>query len=63
MPIDKRTLAKLKKFADVFKEGRERNVNESDTVMYLIKFFEEILDYDPLHGEISKEVAVKDTTL
>lgn len=60
MSIDKRTLAKLKKFADVFKGGRERNVNESDTVMYLIKFFEEVLGYDPLHGEISKEVTIKE---
>ena len=48
MPIDKPTLTKLKKFADVFKAARERNADESNTVVYLIKFFEEVLGYDPL---------------
>lgn len=60
MPIDKPTLAKLRKFAKVFADARERGANESDTVMYLIKFFEEVLEYDPLAGEISKEVPIKD---
>jgi predicted type IV restriction endonuclease len=60
MSLDKTTLAKLKKFAQVFKDARDRNANESDTVMYLIEFFKEVLEYDPLAGEISKEVAVKD---
>jgi predicted type IV restriction endonuclease len=60
MPTDKPTLSKLKKFGDVFKAARERNANESDTVMYLIKFFEEVLGYDPLSGEITKEVPVKE---
>ena len=35
MAIDKATLVKLKKFAQVFKDARDRNANESDTVMYL----------------------------
>lgn len=60
MTLDKQTLVKLKRFAQVFREARERGANESDTVMYLIKFFEDILDYDSLSGEISKEVAIKD---
>ena len=60
MTTDKSTLAKLKKFADVFKAARERNDNESNTVMILIKFFEEVLGYDPLAGEITKELPVKD---
>jgi predicted type IV restriction endonuclease len=60
MSIDKPTLAKLKKFADAFKAARERNANESDTVMILIKFFEEVLGYDPLSGEITKEIPVKE---
>lgn len=34
--------------------------NESDTVMFLVKFFEEVLGYDSLKGEISKELAIKD---
>jgi hypothetical protein len=60
MPIDKPVSAKLRKFADVFKAARERNDNESNTVMILIKFFEEVLGYDPLAGEITKELPVKD---
>ncbi len=60
MPIEKADLAKLTKFAKVFADARERDANESDTVMYLIEFFKEVLDYDPLGGEISKEVAVDD---
>jgi hypothetical protein len=60
MPIDKPTLTKLKKFADVFKAARERNADESNTVMYLIKFFEEVLGYDPLAGEITKEIPIKE---
>lgn len=60
MPIDKPTLAKLKKFAEVFKAARERNDNESNTVMILIKLFEEVLGYDALTGEITKELPVKD---
>jgi len=39
MTIDKSTLLKLKKYAQVFREARDRDSNESDTVMYLIKFF------------------------
>jgi|SRR5690348_14082392 len=60
MSIDKPTLAKLRKFADVFKAARERNVDESNTVMYPIKFFEEVLGYDPLEGEITTEIPVKE---
>ncbi len=60
MSIDKTTLTKLKRYAQVFKEAGEREANESDTVMYLIKFFEDVLGYDSLAGEISKEVSIKD---
>ena len=41
MALDKSTSAQLKRFATAFKDARERGANESDTVMYLIKFFEE----------------------
>jgi hypothetical protein len=60
MPIDKAILAKLKKFADVFKAARDRNADESNTVMYLIKFCEEVLGYDPLASEITTEIPIKD---
>jgi hypothetical protein len=60
MDIDKHTLQKLTKYAQVFKDARDRGANESDTVLYLVKFFEDVLGYDSLAGEISKEVSVKD---
>jgi len=60
MPLDKQMASKLSRFATAFKEARERGANESDTVMYLVKFFEEVLGYDALKGEISKELAIKD---
>lgn len=56
MGLDKSTSAQLKRFAAAFKEA----ANESDTVMYLVKFFEDVLGYDSLNGEISKEVPIKD---
>jgi hypothetical protein len=60
MSLDKSTSAQLKRFAAAFKDARERGANESDTVMYLVKFFEEVLGYDSLKGEISKELAIRD---
>ncbi|MCE5278889.1 MAG: type I restriction enzyme HsdR N-terminal domain-containing protein [Planctomycetaceae bacterium] len=60
MALDKATLQKLKRYAQVFKDAADRGANESDTVMYLVKFFEDVLNYDSLAGEISKEVSIKD---
>ena len=60
MPIDKRALVNLKKFAAVFKGARDRNASEADTVTYLDGFFKEVLGYDPLVGEIRKEIQVED---
>jgi hypothetical protein len=60
MSVDKSTITQLTKYAQVFKDARERGVNESDTVMYLVKMFGDVLGYDALVGEISKEVAIKD---
>lgn len=57
MAADKKT---LKRYAQVFREARARDANESETVMLLTEFFKEVLDFDPLKGEISKEVAIKD---
>ncbi|ABC80787.1 type I restriction enzyme HsdR N-terminal domain-containing protein [Anaeromyxobacter dehalogenans] len=58
--MDKQTANQLARFATAFREARERGANESDTVMYLVKFFEEVLGFDSLKGEISKELAIKD---
>lgn len=60
MALDKQTAFQLERFATAFREARERGANESDTVMYLVKFFEDVLGYDPLRGEISKELSIKD---
>jgi hypothetical protein len=60
MAFDKVVGQKLTRFANAFREARERGANESDTVMYLVKFFEEVLGYDALRGEISKELQIKD---
>jgi hypothetical protein len=60
MGLDKQTSNQLIRFATAFREARERGSNESDTVMYLVKFFEEVFGYDSLKGEISKELSIKD---
>jgi hypothetical protein len=60
MGLDKATTAQLSRFGTAFREARDRGANESDTVMYLVKFFEDVLGYDSLKGEISKELAIKD---
>lgn len=60
MAVEKPVLNQLRKYATAFRDARERGANESDTVMYLVKFFEEVLGYDSLKGEISKELAIKD---
>ena len=60
MAIDKATSTNLKRFATAFKEARDRGANESDTVMFLVKFIEEVLGYDSLKGQISKELSIKD---
>lgn len=58
--LDKNTFNQLKKFAQNFEALRERGATESDTVMFLVEFFKEVLGYDLFAGEISKEVSIKD---
>lgn len=60
MSFDRSAINKLKRFSQAFKDARDRGANESDTVMFLVKFFEEVMGFDSLAGEISKEVCVKD---
>ena len=36
----------LQQYTQLFHEARERNVNEADTVMYMTKFFTDVLGYD-----------------
>jgi len=49
----------LKKFLPYLLKAREDNLNEADTVQRLIKFFEDVLSYDPL-TEITCEKQVRD---
>lgn len=50
----------LKRYAKLFKEAADKNLNEADTVMRLTRFFEEVLGYDPFN-EITREQAIKGT--
>jgi predicted type IV restriction endonuclease len=40
-------------------KAREDNLNEADTLLRIIKVFEEVLDYDPM-SEITREAQVRD---
>lgn len=60
MKKDHTTTAILKRYSAAFQEARDRAANESDTVMFLIKFFEEVLGWNAFKGEITKEVPVND---
>ncbi len=60
MAVPRATLKQLRRFSEAFQEARTHGANESNTVMYLVKFFEEVLGYDSLKGQISKELAIRD---
>ena len=60
MAIDRGAQTNLRKYATAFREARDKGANEADTVMYVVKFFEELLGYESLKGEISKEFSIKD---
>ena len=49
----------LKKFLPHLIKAKEDNLNEADTLLRIIKVFEEILDYDPL-SEITREAQIRD---
>jgi predicted type IV restriction endonuclease len=56
MAIDIRR--RLKKLAPHLLKAREDNLNEGDTLLRIIKVFEEALDYDPM-SEITRESQVR----
>ena len=60
MGLEKHVAAELTRFATAFREARDQGRNEADTVMYLVRFFDTVLGYDALKGEISKELAIKE---
>ena len=49
----------LHKFMPYLIKAQEENLNEADTCQRLVKFFEEVLDYDAL-TEITREQQIKD---
>src|SRR5881397_53793 len=57
--MDKGIKKSLQQYAQVFLDGQQQNINEADTVMYLTKFFTDVLGYD-LFSEITKEFQIKD---
>jgi hypothetical protein len=48
----------LKKFAPAFLDARDASLNEADTVLRLCKFFEDVLEFDPIE-DISREANLK----
>lgn len=48
----------LKRFLHHFTDAQERNLNEADTVMRLVRCFEEVFGYDPM-TEITRETQIK----
>lgn len=50
----------IRRFAKIFKDAADGNLNEADTVQRVTRFFEEVLGYDPFR-EITREHAIKGT--
>jgi predicted type IV restriction endonuclease len=59
MDLDRTTTNKLKRYAQVLREARDRSASEADTVVLLTKLLEDVLGYDPLAGEISREQQIQ----
>lgn len=57
--MDKTIKKALQRYAQIFHDGRQRDINEADTVMYLTQFFTDVLGYD-LFTDITKEFQVRD---
>lgn len=57
--MDKAIRKSLQQYAQIFYDGRQKNINEADTVMYLTRFFTDVLGYD-LFSEITKEFQIRD---
>ena len=49
----------LKKYLPHLLKAQEENLNEADTLLRVIKIFEDVLGYDPL-GEITRESQIQD---
>lgn len=57
--MSKQIIKGIRKFMPVFQEAKEKDMNEADCVTRIIKFLEEVLEYDVLK-DITKEFQIKD---
>lgn len=57
--MDRDVKKQLQQYIQIFQDGRQRGINEADTVMYLVKFFTDVLGYD-LFSEITKEFQIRE---
>lgn len=58
--VEKRIREGIKKYKNVLKTAKDRDVNESDTVTIVIDMLADICGYDK-YGEITKEFAIRGT--
>lgn len=57
--MSKQIVKGIRKYISIFQEAKEKDMNEADIVTRIVKFLEEILEYDVLK-EVTKEFQVKD---
>jgi hypothetical protein len=57
--MEKSLKKQLQHYIQVFTDGRDRNANEADTVMYITRFLTDVLGYD-LFKDITKEFQVRE---
>jgi len=57
--MDRAIKKQLLHYAQVFTDGRQRNANEADTVMYIVRFLTDVLGYD-LFKDVTKEFQVRE---
>ncbi len=57
--MDKQIVKGIRKYVPVFHEAREKDINEADVVTRIIKFLEDVLEYDVLK-DITKEFMIKE---
>lgn len=57
--MDKKLKKQLQHYVQVFTEGRQRNANEADTVMYIVRFLTDVLGYD-LFKDVTKEFQIRE---
>ena len=57
--MSKQIVKGVRRYVPVFQEAKDRDINEADCITRIIKFLEEVLEYDVLK-EVTKEFQVKE---